>query len=194
LVLVHKVCTLAILKGTSVTPLLSDEQMEAKSRPTVIALCTLTLRLMENWRSIIREVGLDPTDSDTTMIVMAVVAIGAEKFIRGELEPELHNLKASMPEGRLNAPNVSSIAAATGINRETVRRKVLHLAKIGLLEREEGGGLRVPASFAGRDELRYVIRSQVDAIERTVNQLRSIGGLRGSLTAGAQGQAAESSR
>ncbi|WP_206367648.1 GntR family transcriptional regulator [Sphingomonas piscis] len=159
--------------------LLSDKQMEAKSRPTVIALCVLTLRLMENWRSVIREVDLDPSDSDTTMIVMAVVAIGAEKFIRGELEPELHNLKAVMPAGRLNAPNVSSIAAATGINRETVRRKVSHLIKAGLLEREEGGGLRVPASFAVREELRSVIRAQVDALERTVNQLRVIGGLRG---------------
>lgn len=159
--------------------LLSDEEMEAKSRPTVIALCVLTLRLMENWRSIIREIGLDATDSDSTLIVMAVVAIGAEKFTRGELEPELHNLKATMPPGRLNAPNVSSIASATGINRETVRRRVLHLVEVGILEREEGGGLRVAASFAARHELRTVIRAQVDAIERTVKQLRSFGGLRG---------------
>lgn len=88
----------------------SDAQIEGKSRPAVIALVVLTLRLMENWRGIVRELGGDDPDTDTAKITLAVVAIGAEKFMRAEFDPELGSLAVAMPPGRLNKCNISSIA------------------------------------------------------------------------------------
>ena len=146
-----------------------------KSRPAVIALCVLTLRVMENWRAIVAQLTGKPADTDDTMIVMAVVAIGAEKFTRGVLEAELHNLATAMPLGRLNQCNYRSIAAATGMNRETVRRKVLRLQGLGILENVEPDGIRVAPIFAAQEEVKATIRSQVDAITRATDRLRSLG-------------------
>lgn len=157
----------------------SDEQMEAKSRPGVIALIVLTLRLMENWRAVISLATSETLDADSGLIVLAVVAIGAEKFTRDELEPELGSLAAKMPPGRLSRCNVTSIAAATGIKRETVRRKVLQLQALGILEKVEPDGIRVSAAFAARPEVRSIVQAQVDAVVRATNQLRSFGILEG---------------
>lgn len=154
---------------------LSDKEMETKSRPSVIALCVLTLRLMENWRAVVSQATGRATDTDCTMIVMAVVAIGAEKFTRTHLDSALHNLETAMPQGHLNKSNLSSIASATGINRETVRRKVSGLEKVGILENNEVDGIRVTPSFASRDEVRGIVQAQVDAIARATTQLRSFG-------------------
>lgn len=86
------------------------------SRPTVIALSIFTLRLVENWRSMLDAIMSEPADVDTVLILVAVAAVGGEKFKRGGLEDELQSLSVAMPEGRLTKCNVSSIAAATGMN------------------------------------------------------------------------------
>jgi len=149
--------------------------MKDNSRPVVIALCVLTLRLMENWRTVVAHLTRTRPDTDDTMIVMAVVAIGAEKFTRGTLDPELHDLVTAMPPGKLNECNYRSIAAATGMNRETVRRKVLRLQGLGILETIEPDGIRVAPTFAARDEVKSIIRSQVDVISKTTDRLRKLG-------------------
>lgn len=153
----------------------SDQQMDASSRPAVIALTILTLRLMENWRTVVAAMGEEAPDTDSAMIVMAVVAVGAEKFTRAELEPELRTLAAPMPSGRLSRCNISSVAAATGISRETVRRKISYLIARGILEKDQADGIRVAASFAGRPEVRDIVQAQVEALVRAADQLRSSG-------------------
>jgi DNA-binding transcriptional ArsR family regulator len=163
-------------KGTTVGRIVSDTQIRAKSRPAVIALVVLTLRLMENWRGIVREIGGDDPDTDAAMITLAVVAIGAEKFTRADLDPELGSLAMAMPPGRLNKCNISSIASATGINRETVRRKVARLQELGILSRkQEPDGIRVTSAFAAREEVQRSVHAQVDALVRAWQQLRSYG-------------------
>ena len=153
----------------------SDQQMDDSSRPAVIALIVLTLRLMENWRTVVAAMGEEAPDSESALIVMAVVAVGAEKFTRAELEPELRSLAEPMPSGRLSRCNISSVAAATGISRETVRRRVLHLVARGILEKDPVDGIRVAASFAGRPEVRSIVQAQVEALVRAADQLRSSG-------------------
>lgn len=156
-----------------------QKQVPDKSRPTVITLIVLTLRLMENWRGVAREITGEDPDTDTAMIMMAVVAIGAEKFTRAELDPELNSLATAMPRGRLNTCNISSIAAATGINRETVRRKVARLQELGILsKKEQPDGIRVTPTFAARPEVRTSVRAQVDALVRAAQQLKSYGVLK----------------
>lgn len=148
---------------------------ELRSRPAVITMCVLTLRLMENWRAVVRQAGDDPTDADCALIVMAVVAIGAEKFTRGELGAELHSLTQAMPQGRLNKCNLRSIASATGIHRETVRRKVSKLQQLGILDYDPVDGIRVPPSFAAREEVLEIIEAQIEALVRATSLLRAAG-------------------
>jgi DNA-binding IclR family transcriptional regulator len=107
--------------------------------------------------------------------VLAVVAIGGEKFTRSGLEPDLQTLAKAMPSGLRSKCNVSSIAAATGINRETVRRKVLFLQTKGILQNDEVDGIHVASSFAGSEEVRGIVRAQVDAVVRATDQLRTVG-------------------
>jgi predicted transcriptional regulator len=57
-------------------------------------------------------------------------------------------LEAFDPRRRVRPCNALSISTVTGIPRETVRRKVEILVKMGLIERDEAGHLRVtPAAF-----------------------------------------------
>ena len=63
------------------------------------------------------------------------------------------------------------IAAATGINRETARRKVNKLIAAGLLERAEGGSIRFSPGFSQRQEPSAMTRAQLDALVRIANEL-----------------------
>jgi hypothetical protein len=157
------------------TPAYAKEPPEGKSRPAVITMCVLTLRLMENWRAVVQHTIDEVVDADTALIVMAVVAIGAEKFTRGELSPELHSLAQTMPQGQLAKCNLRSIASATGIHRETVRRKVSKLQLSGILFADPVDGIRVTPSFAAREEVSRVVESQVDALARATSLLRAAG-------------------
>ena len=98
-----------------------DFEAEASSRLVSIRLAQLTLRLLGNWRGLI-------DDSEKVMILLAVAAISGERFTRGEpLEEEFRHLRPTIPGQRVVYGNASSIAAATGFNRETTRRKLNQL-------------------------------------------------------------------
>lgn len=60
----------------------SERQLDEKSRPAAIALSLYTLRAMEMWK---RHV----PDYDCAMIMIAVVAITAERLLRSELGPNM---------------------------------------------------------------------------------------------------------
>jgi len=147
---------------------------ESKSRLAHVSLLALNLRLMENWRSVQLAARGTVLDYDSTMIVMAIIVISAEKLLRTEIEPELQTLAQRVPQDRLSRVNLSSIAAATAINRETVRRKVNDLQEAGMVVRDEDG-IRMAQGVVQFDVLRAIIDAQLDALARTVNQLSRIG-------------------
>lgn len=89
-----------------------------------IRLAMLTLRMRDNW---IKLFG----DHQTALIALAVVVIMSERLMRSELDPELETLTVPMPTANLAKCNLNSIAAATGLNRETTRRKVDQLVRRG---------------------------------------------------------------
>lgn len=165
------------------------EAAQAKSRLVHLSLLGLNLRLMENWRSV--QIGMmgSVLDYETTMILMAIIVISAEKLLRTELDPELQTLTQRLPRNKTSKVNLSSIASATAINRETVRRKVNDLQKAGLIIRDEDG-IRIPEGIVDLDLLRQIIDAQLEAITRTVNQLSKLGVL---LRAGAESVATEGS-
>lgn len=147
-----------------------DEASAAnQSRPAIIALSIFTLRFITNWRIALRAVSAEELDIESILIVVSVTAIGAEKFTRGGLESQLNDLAEAMPEGRLAKCNLSSIANATGVHREKVRRKVNHLECIGVLEREPNGAIRVRAAVAARPEVKRLIIAQNEALRRLLD-------------------------
>jgi hypothetical protein len=147
---------------------------EAKSRLVHVSLLALNLRLMENWRTV--QIALMGTvlDYETTMILMAIIVISAEKLLRAELDPELQSLAQRLPQGLISRVNFSSIAAATAINRETVRRKVNDLQDAGLVERDKHG-IRIAHGKIQVGVIQEIIEAQLDAIARTANQLSKFG-------------------
>ena len=149
----------------------SQHAAEEKSRLVLINLAGLTMRLMENWRHGTAEILGRMPDYDTVMIVGAIIGIGAEKFARGNLDGELQTLANQFPSERLTKCNVSSIAAATGLKRETVRRKVNELLLEGLLARCDKGGVRLAPEVMQRPQIRQTLQAQLEAVGRAVNQL-----------------------
>jgi DNA-binding IclR family transcriptional regulator len=75
-----------------------------------------------------------------------------------------------MPLEELSSCNIHSIAAATGLNRETVRRKVEQLVKRGLLTKERGA-VRLAPGFTQQALACEVVKSQLDELRRAINDL-----------------------
>jgi hypothetical protein len=153
-------------------PLVIDpEGADETSRLTGIRLTVLTTRMMELWRRGTR-------DGDTAMIMVAVAAITSERFTRAGLSDEMKTLEWTMPLERLAPCNVSSIAAATGLNRETARRRVNKLVKAGALIRSDAGEISFPLGHVQEPETAVLVRKQLEAVTRFVNETMKDGALR----------------
>ena len=151
-----------------------NDVIEAKSRLAHIALLNLNLRFMENWRAAQIEAGSSVLDTDSLMIVMAIIVISADRVLRSELDPDLQSLVQRLPSSKIAKVNLSSIAAATAINRETVRRKVNNLEKMGWVLRDKDGIRMVPGVISYK-VLRKIIGAQLDALTGAANQLVKLG-------------------
>jgi hypothetical protein len=152
-------------------PVVVDEaRARANSRITAIRLTLLTLRTMEKWR-------LNVKDYDSAMILIAVGAVTAERLTRGELDEELKSIERPVPPERLAPCNVSSLAAATGLNRETTRRKVNALVEAGFLVKSEQGVIGFTPGHVQQDYIHEMVRGQLDSVVRTVNDLARDGTL-----------------
>lgn len=153
-------------------PLIVDEDgARSASRPTAIALSLFTMRAMELWK-------LDVDDHDSAMILVAIVAISSERLLRTELSAEEKALATVITPDKLARCNVSSIASATGINRETTRRKVNNLVEKGLLVREADGNIAFAPGILQRTTTLVLIRRQLEAVVRLANELIRMGVLR----------------
>jgi len=150
-----------------------NEATVAKSRLVHIALLNLNLRFMENWRSAQIASGRSVLDYESLMILMAIIVISGERVLRTELESDLQSLAQQLPTSKVGKVNISSVAAATAINRETVRRKVNNLEKTGWLVRDKDGILTVHGVIP-YEVLREIVGAQLDALTRTVNQLAKL--------------------
>jgi hypothetical protein len=141
---------------------IDHEASAANSRLTAIRLALLTSRWMEHWRE---EVG----DNDSAIILLAVVAICGERLTRTELPEALRSLATPLPPGFAAECNVSSIAAATGLNRETTRRKVNSLIEAGHLDRSGEGEISYPIGRQQDPATLEFLRKQLEAIARFAN-------------------------
>lgn len=149
-----------------------EHKANAYSRLASIRLTMLTLRCMENWRR-----GVD--DCEKALILAAVMAISGERFTRGEeLEEGLKDIRNAFPAERLPRCNISSIAAAIGLNRETARRKVIELVEAGLLSRSSDGMVGFAPGVLETEATAQLLRRQLEAVVRAMNELIRDGAVR----------------
>jgi hypothetical protein len=140
-----------------------DKQASAAmSRLTAIRLALLTSRAMENWRA---GVG----DNESAMILLAVVAISGERLTRTDLPEALRNVATPLPPGYAAGCNISSVAAATGLNRETTRRKVSSLIERGYLCRCDRGEISFPPERQQDPGTLDFLLKQLEAVVRFAN-------------------------
>jgi hypothetical protein len=144
---------------------ISETEAQAKSRVVGLRIAMLTLRLLENWRKYLS------VDSESAVIVLATIAITMEKFTRSGFDKDLRNVRTTMPPEQLTKCNVSSIAAAIGSNRETVRRKVNRLLDRGVLLRDDQGSLRLSPKYTLSVPTSEMLRSQLEVLAQTGNGL-----------------------
>ena len=152
------------------TLVVNSSQAEAKSRFVAIRLLSMTLRLMENWRRLV-------DDHDCAMILVAVAVINFEKLIRLQGRQNVEDIRIVVPSEMLTVCNISSIALAAGLNRETTRRKVSHLVELGLLVRRPDGSVQFSPDYGDRDESVKLLRAQLETFARTANELLRDGSL-----------------
>lgn len=142
-------------------------QAEARSRLVGVRLAQLTLRLMENWRAFLVD------DCEKAMILLAVAAISGERLTRGEpIAAEYLHLRPTLPPlKQVIYGNVSSIAAATGLNRETARRKLNHLVEAGVLMRTGKGRYRFDPTNREVDRIMAFVLKQLSVVVQTGSAL-----------------------
>jgi hypothetical protein len=95
------------------------------------------------------------------MLVLTLVSVGTE---HPDWPAAL--LETGPPRGRARPTNASSIAQASGIPRETVRRKLNALYARGWIERGAGGTWRPTRSAA--DDLRPATQATLDYLQTIV--------------------------
>ena len=145
------------------------EKAASKARLVGIRLAVLTLRMRENWQRLFG-------DGDATLIALAIVAIVSERLLRTELDPEYESLDKPMPLTDLSRCNINSIASATGLNRETARRKVNELVESGLLVKD-GRSVSLAPGFTQQALAIETVQAQLDEIRRVVNDLIRVGAM-----------------
>ena len=145
-----------------------DARFEEYSRVAGVSLATYTMRALERWRA-------NLTDYDCVAIMIAVIAISSDRLLRTGFPPEYRKLSSKMDPVLLSKVNISSIAHATGLNRETARRKVNDLIEQELLTRLEDGSIGFRQGLVQEERIRSQIRGQLSEIATVASQLLRMG-------------------
>lgn len=147
---------------------IDEARLERDGRAAGVTVATYTMRAMERWRSTL-------TDYDEVMIMIAVIAISAARLLRGELPERYRSLDTPIDPAMLAKVNIASIAHATGLNRETARRKVNDLIERTLLVRDGRGTVAFRPGLVQEEWIRGQVRGQIAEIAAAATQLERIG-------------------
>ena len=147
---------------------LNGARIAQEGRPAGIRLVLLALRMMEHWRNA-------AGDYNAAMVLLAIVGVSSERLTRVELSPDRRAINEPLEDEALTPCNISSIAAATGFNRETTRRYVNRLVAQGVLVRTASGSIRLVDGFIQRRETAELLAVQLEAFTRTANDLVRLG-------------------
>lgn len=143
---------------------INQEEACAKSRLVAHRLISMRLRLLELWRQV-------TGGHEESLVVMAVVVITGDRLTRTDETPELLNMAHAVPAPLLGKCNISSIAEATGLNRETARRVVNRLAERGILQRSIDRAITFTAGRMQGPNAYRISHMQLEEFARTANAL-----------------------
>jgi DNA-binding IclR family transcriptional regulator len=102
--------------------------------------------------------------------MLAVGVIRSERLLRDDLETNYRAFKGDVPEDLLAPCNIASIAAASGFNRETTRRKVDRLVEAGKLVRD-GQVVKYDQRFFKQETFLKMVDAELDDVLKTTNEL-----------------------
>ena len=154
--------------GEAMPVRVDEEKFEECGRVAGAAIAAYTMRAMEKWRRTL-------TDYDCVMIMISVIAIGTARLARGEFPPAYRSLAVPIDPALLGKVNIAGIAHATGLNRETARRKVNDLIEQGMLVRHADGGIGLSPGLMQEQRVREQVRGQLGEIAAVAEQLGRIG-------------------
>ena len=142
-----------------------DKRAEAEGgRLVAIRLSRFTLRSIAVWR---RYVG----DLDQALLLSAVAAVTADHLTRADLDPSVRNLGKALPPELVAPCNISSLATAAGINRETARRKIRILVESGFLAMDSKGLITFGRGLIQEQRTRDLVHEQLEAARRLAEEL-----------------------
>ncbi len=144
--------------------IIEDEVKVGQSRLTFLRLVGMQLRLLNLWRDA-------AGGHQEALVQMAVAVILGDRAVSGDTPPPLLSLANPMPTSRMGRCNLSSIAAATGLNRETVRRIVNRLVVDGPLIRSRNGVINFTPGWSQGPESERLAQMQLEEFYRTANLL-----------------------
>ena len=148
----------------------AQQRAGGESRLAGIQTAMLTLRCMEHYREV-------AGDHESALVLLAVVAISSERLTRVGLPGELRSLDTPFPYDELGTCNISSIAVATGFNRETARRYVNRLVERGILQRGEDNTIQFAPGYLQSGTIADLLQMQLDTLSRSVNEFLRMGAM-----------------
>ena len=141
-----------------------------ESRLAGIQMAMLTLRCMEHYREV-------AGDHHSALVLLAVVAISSERLTRSGLSEEHRSLDAPFPQEQLGICNISSIAVATGFNRETTRRYVNRLVERDILQRGPESTIQFTSGYLQSGQIAELLQLQLDTLGRSATEFLRMGAM-----------------
>ena|SRR6476469_979148 len=155
----------ATIEPSNRMPLIIDEAAARRqSRFAAHRLISMRLRLLNLWRSV-------TGGHNESLVIMAVIAITGDRLTRTNPASELRDMANVVPRSLLGRCHLSSIAAATGLNRETARRVVNRLIEKGVLERSPDRSINFAAGRMQGPNAFRLSQIQLEEFARTANEL-----------------------
>jgi hypothetical protein len=106
---------------------------------------------------------------DEAMVLVAVAAITTDRLSRTKMTDEQLNLKNPLPAETYAKCSIQAIAAATGLNRETARRKVNQLIERGYLTKTSRNSVAFRLGFQQEQSVIDAVTAQLEAFRRTAD-------------------------
>ncbi len=150
---------------------IDDAQAAAKSRTAAHRLIGMRLRLLALWRQV-------TGGHSESLVLMAVIAITGDRLAAQDVGANFTDMANAVPRPLLGRCNVSSIAEATGLNRETARRVIQKLIERGILERSADRSIHFAEGRMQGTNAYLISRVQLEEFARTANALLKLGVLR----------------
>jgi len=148
---------------------IDDQRAGAQLRRIGLQLAISGLRIVEEYRRVYGD------DNDRVMIILAVVASTLERAIRGDETGEFSDLRLALPDEMMGPCNVASIAIATGLPRETARRKVNALIADDILRRDRRGVITFVKGIGQNPVIYRMLRRQAGEIARLASVFSEAG-------------------